>query len=99
MNILFIVSNEVVDAMFRHDLIPFDCRVWMSGGTLLVLWPRALPMPEGPHRFDGIDNPLAAIVLLDLAAAAEVFLLGILPYTAMIWWDSGVGCVIVWALD
>ena len=39
------------------------------------------------------------IVLLDLAAAADVFLLGILPYTAMIWWDLGVSCVIVWALD
>ena len=99
MYILMFVTNEVVDAMFHHDIIPFNSRVWMAGGTLLVLWPRELPMPEGPHRFDGIGNPLAAIVLLDLGAAAEVFLLGILPYTAMIWWDSGVGCVIVWALD
>ena len=85
--------------MFNHDIIPSNSRVWMASGTLLVLWPRELPMPEGPHRWEGIGNPLAAIVLLDLAAAAEVFLLGILPSTAMIWWDLGDGGVIMWALN
>ena len=91
------VTNEMVDAMFNHDIIASNSRVWMASGTLLVLWPRELPMPEGPHRWEGIGNPLAAIVLLDLAAA--VFLLRILPSTAMIWWDLGVGGVIMWAQD
>ena len=93
------VKDLMVTAMILHDIIPFNSRVWMANGSLSVLWPRKLPMPHGPHRWEGIGNPLAAIVLLDQDAAAQVFLHGILPSTAMTWWDLGLGVFIVWALD
>ena len=93
------VTNPMVTAMFYHDIIPSNSRVWMASGSLLVLWPHELPMPQGPHTWEGIGNPLAAIVLLDQDAAGKVFMHGILPSTAITWWDLGLGLFIVWALD
>ena len=93
------VSDPMVTAMFRNDIIPFNSRVWTTDGSVLVFWPRELARPDGPHRWEGIGNHLPAIVMLDQEAAGEVFMLDILPSTTRTWWDLDFGVYIVWALN
>ena len=93
------VTDPMVKAMFRNDIIPFNSRVWTADGSVLVVWPRERARPDGPHRWEGIGNPLPAIVMLDQGAAGEVFMLGILPSKARTWWDLDFGVFVVWALD
>ena len=99
MYVVLFVSDGVVTAMFRHNIIPFNSRVWTLDGSVLVIWPRELARPDGPHRWEGIGNPLPAIIMLDHIAAMEVFMLGILPSTARSWLDVDFGVYIVWALE
>ena len=99
MYVVFFASDRLVTAMFRHDIIRFNSRVWTLNGSVLVIWPRELARPDGPHRWEGIGNPLPAMVMLDHDAAGEVFMLGILPSTARSWVDEAFGVYIVWALE
>ena len=92
------VTDPVVTAMFRNDIIPFNSRVWTANGSLLVLLPHECARPDGPHRWEGIGNPLPAIVMLNQNAAVEVFMLGILPGTARSWVDEAFGVYIVLSL-
>ena len=99
MYVVFFVCDRLVTAMFRHDIIRFNSRVWTVDGSVLVIWPRELARPDGPHRWEGIGNPLPAIIMLDHLAAMEVFSSGILPPTARSWMDEAFGVFIVWALE
>ena len=99
MYVVLFVSDRVLTAMFLNDIIPFNSRVWTLDGSVVVIWPRELARPNGPHRLEGIGNPLPAIVMLDQNAAVEVFMLGILPATARSWVDEAFGVYIVWALE
>ena len=99
MYFVMFVTDPMVTAMFRNDIIPFNSRVWTADGSVLVVWPCEHARPDGPHRWEGIGNPLPAIVMLDQDAAGEVFMLGILPSTSRTWWDLDFGVFVVWALD
>ena len=93
------VMDPMVTAMFRNDIIPFNSRVWTADGSVLVIWPRELARPDGPHRWERVGNPLPAIVMIDQDAAGEVFMLGILPSLTITWWDLDFGVSVMWALD
>ena len=92
------VQDDVTEQIYNAGIININFPHWTEAGSLHVIWHPNLPHPTGRRpTYEGIDDNLPCLIILELDEAMEVLNRGLLPFWADIWMDDGV--FIIWALN